>query len=282
MVPASDALFTRRAWLAGCAAAAAGLAWPSGAVAQTSGSHVALVIGNAAYRQAPLRNPVIDATAVAARLRQLGYEVSLKENTSQRELIEALREFSLRATKAAVRVVFYAGHGVQVKGRNYLVPVDANPQTEDELARQSADVGELVERLSAMPQGANVVVLDACRVNPFGGGIVVDAQGRRLKFRGATPPGLARLEAPLGTLLAFSTAPNGIAMDGPAGQHSVYTRHLLAQLAVPAMPVEQLFKRIRVAVADETSRAQVPWESTSLTADFCFRPDAQGQCTVAR
>ena len=114
-------------------------------------------------------------------------------------------------------MLFYAGHGVQVKGRNYLVPIDADPKSEEEIQRQSADVGEFVDRLSAIRTGINIVVLDACRVNPFAGGVIVGPDGRRLKFRGATPGGLATLDAPVGTLVAFSTAPNGVALDGPSG-----------------------------------------------------------------
>ena len=246
--------------------------------ADTPGQRIALVIGNGAYKDAPLKNPVDDSRAVADSLRRLGYHVVQRENTSLRELIEALREFSLRAPKSAVRMLFYAGHGVQVKGRNYLVPVDADPQSEADIARQSADVGELVDRLSAIPQGANIVVLDACRVNPFAGGVIVGPDGRRLRFRGAGDTGLAKLDVSFGMLVAFSTAPNGVALDGASGKHSVYARHLLANLETPGLAIEELFKRVRIGVAADTARVQVPWESSSLTTDFCFKPNAQGHC----
>jgi uncharacterized caspase-like protein len=242
------------------------------------GARIALVIGNGAYRAAPLKNPPGDANAVAAMLRGLGYDVTLRQNTGRRELIESLREFSVRAPKASVRMLFYAGHGVQLKGRNYLVPVDADPKSEEDIPRQSADVGEFIDRLSAIRTGANIVVLDACRVNPFASGVIVGPDGRRLKFRGLTPGGLATLDAPVGTLVAFSTAPNGVALDGAGGQHSVYARHLLAHLPTPGLPIEQLFKRVRIGVAQDTGRVQVPWESSSLTTDFCFKSDAKGQC----
>jgi uncharacterized caspase-like protein len=271
----------RRRLLGAMAATIAGAATgaqPLRALASRDQERIALVIGNSAYRVAPLKNPVNDAKAVAARLRGLGYAVGLHENTSMRELIESLREFSLRATQAQVRMLFYAGHGVQLRGRNYLLPIDADPRTEDDIARQGADVGAFVERLSAIPHGINVVVLDACRVNPFAGGVIVGPDGRRLKFRGSTPPGLAPLDAPTGTMIAFSTSPNGVALDNPDGAHSVYTKHLLGHLDTPGLPIEQLFKRVRVGVAADTARVQVPWESSSLTADFCFRPSAQGHC----
>jgi uncharacterized caspase-like protein len=243
-----------------------------------AGRRIALVIGNGAYKSAPLKNPRADAEAMAATLKQLGYEVQLKLDTRLFDLIEALRDFSLRAQQSAVRLLFYAGHGVQAKGRNYLLPIDAEPQSEDEMPAKAADVGEFIDRLGGIKHGLNLVVLDACRVNPFAGGVIVGPDGRRLKFRGVTPTGLAPLDAPVGTLVAFSTAPNGVALDGPVGAHSIYTKHLLANLPTPALPVEQLFKRVRIAVAEETQRVQVPWESSSLTADFCFKSGAQGQC----
>ena len=275
-------LLTRRTVL-GCAAGAAALCGvPAIAAPGTAdgggAQRVALVIGNGAYRTAPLRNPPGDAAAIATTLRGLGYDVTLRQNTRLADLIESLRAFSLRAPKASVRMLFYAGHGVQVKGRNYLVPIDADPKSEDDIPKQSADVGEFIDRLSAIPTGANIVVLDACRVNPFAGGVIVGPDGRRLKFRGATPGGLATLDAPVGTLVAFSTAPNGVALDGTDGQHSVYARHLLANLPTPGLPIEQLFKRVRIAVAEDTKRVQVPWESSSLTADFCFKSNADGRC----
>jgi uncharacterized caspase-like protein len=275
-------LLTRRVLLR-CALGAAALPFGPAMSATdnvpSSGSRIALVIGNGAYRAAPpLKNPPGDANAVAAALRGLGYDVTFRQNTGLRELIESLREFSLRAPKASVRMLFYAGHGVQVKGRNYLVPIDADPKSEEDIQRQSADVGEFIDRLSALRTGANIVVLDACRVNPFAGGVIVGPDGRRLKFRGATPGGLATLDAPVGTLVAFSTAPNGVALDGANSEHSVYARHLLANLPTPGLQIEQLFKRVRIGVAEDTGRVQVPWESSSLTADFCFKSDDKGRC----
>lgn len=270
----------RRRLLAAASALAFGTLGPfgaSGARAQAA-ERIALVIGNGAYRSAPLKNPVGDARAMADSLKRLGYDVNLRTDTPLAQLIEALRDFSLRAPRSAVRLVFYAGHGVQVRGRNYLVPIDADPKSPEDIALQAADVGEFVDRLSAIPHGANIVILDACRVNPFAGGVIVGPDGRRMRFRGSTPAGLAPLDAPIGTLVAFSTAPNGVALDGAGGEHSVYAKHLLELLPTPGLPIEQLFKKVRIGVAQDTGRVQVPWESSSLTADFCFKPDAQGRC----
>jgi uncharacterized caspase-like protein len=277
----ASAPLRRRTLLRALGAAAFGAALPhvfAAGPAAAADKRIALVIGNGAYKSSPLKNPVSDARAVAATLKQLGYEVVLRENTSLVDLIESLRDFAVRATRSSVRLLFYAGHGIQAKGRNYLLPVDVEPQSEDEIAAKTADVNELIDRLGTIKSGLNIVVLDACRVNPFAGGVIVGPDGRRLKFRGVTPAGLAPLDAPVGSLVAFSTAPNGIALDGATGEHSIYAKHLLANLQTPGLPVEQLFKRVRIAVAQETQRVQVPWESSSLTTEFCFRTSPQGVC----
>ena len=256
------------------------------ALAETAGNgsarKVALVIGNASYRVGELKNPVNDAQAVAGSLRSLGFDVTLRENTSLRDMIEAFRQFSMTSRNAQVRLVFYAGHGVQVKGRNYLLPVDTEIRGEDEVATKSADLNELLERLGATKEGMNIFILDACRNNPFSGAEILGPDGRRLKFRGATPAGLAPVEAPLGSMVAFSTAPGGVALDNPAERNSLYTKHLLASMQQPGIPIEQVFKQVRLGVARETGRVQVPWESSSLTGDFCFMPGANGGCSAIR
>jgi len=248
--------------------------------ASGSGTKAALVIGNAAYRVGALKNPVKDAQAVAASLQALGFDVMLRENATLRDMIESFRQFSIASRNASVRLVFYAGHGVQVKGRNYLLPVDTEIRGEDEMSTKSADLDELLERLAAIKQGINIVILDACRNNPFSGSEIVGPDGRRLKFRGATPAGLARVDAPLGSMVAFSTAPGGVALDNPSEQNSIYTKHLLAAMRAPGLPIEMVFKQVRLAVAQDTGRAQVPWESSNLTGDFCFTPGADGTCGV--
>jgi carboxyl-terminal processing protease len=229
-----------------------------------------------------LKNPVNDAQAVAAQLRTLGFDVALRENTTLRDMIESFRQFSFDGKAADVRVVFYAGHGVQVKGRNYLLPVDTEIRGEDEVPAKSADLNELLDRLGASKQGINIVILDACRNNPFSGVELVGPDGRRLKFRGATPAGLAPVEAPLGSMVAFSTAPGGVALDSPREKNSLYTKHLIDAMKTPGLPVELLFKQVRLAVARETGRVQVPWESSSLTGDFCFREGPTGTCSTLR
>ena len=283
---------TRRRLCAGLALASIGvpclaaqattLAPASGASAVAGERKVALVIGNSAYRVGVLKNPVNDAQAVAASLRALGFEVLLRENTSLRDLIESFRQFSLSTRSASVRVVYYAGHGLQLKGRNYLLPVDTDIRGEDEVVAKTADLNELLDRLGDAKQGVNIVILDACRNNPFSGVDLVGPDGRRLKYRGATPGGLAPVEAPLGSMVAFSTAPGGIALDNPSEKNSLYTKHLLANMQSPGLPVELLFKQVRLGVARETGRVQVPWESSSLMGEFCFIRDTNGSCSASR
>ena len=192
------------------------------------------------------------------------------------------RSFSLNTRSASVRVVYYAGHGLQLKGRNYLLPVDTEIRGEDEVVAKSADLNELLDRLGNTKQGINIVILDACRNNPFSGVEFVGPDGRRLKFRGATPAGLAPVEAPLGSMIAFSTAPGGVALDNPSEKNSLYTKHLLTSMRSPGLPIELLFKQVRLGVARETGRVQVPWESSSLTGEFCFVRDRNGSCNSGR
>lgn len=242
-------------------------------------SRLALVIGNADYRGDSLKNPVNDARAVASTLRLLGFEVIQLENASLRELIASLQEFSIRARRNEVRLVYYAGHGVQVKGRNFLIPVDAEIADEDDVPRKSADVNDLLDRLGDLKSGMNVVILDACRNNPFNNTPTLNAEGRRIRTRGLFEgQGLAKVSAPNGTLIAYSTSPGTVAIDSVRQANSVYAKHLLANIVTPGIPIEQVFKRVRIAVARETQNLQIPWETSSLMGDFCFKRGFGDQC----
>ena len=188
---------------------------------------LALVIGNSNYRQAPLKNPVNDARAVAQALGDLGFKVIMRENAELGDMLEAIREFSILARRSSVRLLYYAGHGAQVDGHNYLIPVNEDITGDDDIARKSADMSELVEQLAGLQEGTNILILDACRNNPYKKAAFKTADGRLIRLRGATNSGLARVEAPNGTLVAFSTAPGAIAMDGRGYENSLYTKHLL-------------------------------------------------------
>lgn len=221
---------------------------------------LALVIGNGAYGSAPLRNPTNDARSVARALSGLGFEVVHQENLGLRAMARSIRDFGNKLKQnGGIGLFYYAGHGMQVKGRNYLIPVDADIQSEDEIAFNAVDANLVLEKMDAANNGLNVVILDACRNNSFA-----------RSFRSAAQ-GLAQMDAPGGTLIAFATAPGSVANDGD-GSNGVYTKHLIEHMGVPGVPVEQLFKRVRIGVTRETHDRQVPAESSSLKGDFYFKP----------
>ena len=239
-------------------------AWPQ------ASSRVALIIGNAAYIDAPLRNPVHDMHAVATTLQGVGFAVTTRENLSLVPLREALRSFVLSTRSADVRLVYFAGHGFQLRGRNYLVPVASKIENETHVLERTADATELIEQLGAIGHGANIVIIDACRVHPL------FAPGTRRMW--AVKPGQAPASAPIGTVVAFSTRPGQVALDGE-GTLGIYARHLVGEIKrAPQAPVEQLFKRVRAGVSAETGNRQVPWESSDLNGELCLRPPASGPC----
>jgi uncharacterized caspase-like protein len=242
--------------------------------APPAASRAALVIGNGAYNEAPLRNPVSDAKAVAAALERLGFATTLVTNGGWQSLGQAVRSFGDQHSAASMRVVYYAGHGAQIRGRNYMVPVDVDVSDEADLIRKSIDANELVQRLARQPQAVNLLILDACRNNPASQ-VALAADGRRLRTRSSGAPGLARMQAPAGSLIAYATAPGQVADDRAGGEHSLYTKHLLAHIATPGMPLERLFKRVRLEVLRESQSQQQPWEENSLTVEACL----SGRCS---
>ena len=237
------------------------LAVAPGTPAAATETRVALVIGNSNYKSAPLRNPVNDARAIADKLQGLGFKVTLKLDQNQRSMAEAIRVFGNQLKAGGAGLFYYAGHGMQVRGRNFLIPVDADIQNEDEVPYRSVDANEVLSKMETAKNRLNLMILDACRNNPFS-----------RKFRSSSQ-GLAQMDAPSGTLVAFATAPGSVASDG-TGKNGIYTQHLLASLGQPGVPVEQLFKRVRVGVMKDTRNAQVPWEASSLVGDFYFKPGA--------
>jgi uncharacterized caspase-like protein len=267
----------RRSFVRACAAAVIALALPQGHAHAQTRERVALVIGNGDYLQGPLKNARPDARAIAGTLRGLDFDVKHLENLRREELLDALRDFTDRARTAQVRVLYFAGHGAQLRGQNWLLPVDAVLRDEEEIATRAANASEAIERLGRLRQGVNIVVLDACRSVP----VVLAARTRSGSGTRAVSSGLAQMVAPAGTLVAYSTAPGAIAFDGADG-HSPYTRHLIGQMREPALPVEQLFKRVRAAVREETGERQTPWETSSLVGDFCFRAGPNGECGGGR
>lgn len=259
------------------------LALPSAALADPAG-RVALVIGNSDYRAAPLKNPANDAEDVAKKLGQLGFSVIHLKDVRFKPMVEAFQDFARRAPKHEVRLLYYAGHGLQFRDSNYLIPVDADLKEQGEIARQTFLFDGLVEKLAQIKGGVNIYILDACRHNPFGSIVAFGKDGREIRLRGNAANsgpvvGLAPpKQAIAGTFIAFSTTPGQIAHDNPAGRNSVYAKHLLRHLDAPGVAIGDLFMRVRAGVIEETQSQQVPWESTSLVEKFCFKVGTGGVC----
>jgi formylglycine-generating enzyme required for sulfatase activity len=259
----------REGWIAQAAAQVhpeRGLIVPP-AAASSSQVRTALVIGNAAYNEdiGPLKNPGNDATDMAATLRQLGFAVTLVRDASHQRMDEAVEDFSRQLRPGSVAVFYYAGHGAQVGGRNYLIPLGARITTVAVVPYQAVAAEEVLARMEAAGQGKslNVIILDACRNAPF-------MRGWRSPLRGLAP-----MQATGGSLIAYATAPGSVAKDG-TGRNGTYTQHLLRFMTEPNLPVTEMFIKVRLAVQQETNGAQIPWEQSSLLGSFSFQLVAAG------
>ena len=236
------------------------------------GGRTALVIGNSLYDAATLKNPENDARDMAVALKACGFDVILEINTDRRAMDAAIRTFGYRLKKGGVGLFFYAGHAMQVAGANYLLPVDSIIQAETDIVYEAVNAGKVLSAMHSAGNSLNIVILDACRDNPFETG-----------YRSASPlyRGLARMEAPKGTLLAYSTSPGRVAADGD-GRNSPYTGLLLNYMQQRNTPVETVFKNVRRAIDRKTDGRQIPWESTSLTGDFYFNQSDKKQVEARR
>lgn len=220
----------------------------------------ALVIGNGGYRTAPLRNPRNDAEAVAKALTATGFVVTKLIDADQKAMRRAVVDLGRRLRGAdSVGVLYYAGHGVQLAGENYLIPVGADIRNESEVAVEGLNLAEILKTMGAAQSRVNIVILDACRNNPF-------ANGER-----SGGGGLAPVDAPAGTLIAFATAPGQIALDGE-GANSPYSLALAKAIPVAGVGLEEVFRRTRREVLAVTGKRQTPWEHSSLTGEFFFKP----------
>ena len=237
---------------------------------QGAEQRVALVIGNSNYQNAmQLTNPGNDAQSMAQLLNQAGFEVIAATDLTQNDMVKVVQDFSDKVAARGpntVAMVYYAGHGVQLEGENYLIPIDAKVSSPSELVKDSVRLVDVMATLEAIPSRVRIVVLDACRNNPFPS--VVDA-GR----------GLAIVDAPNGSIVGYSTAPGTEAQDGSDG-HSPYTSAFLRLAREPNLPIEKLFKRVRLEVNHTTEGEQTPWESSSLTSEFYFFGDTAVAATL--
>ena len=230
-------------------------------VAEGASNRVALVIGNASYSTMPsLKNPVNDARLITDTLRKVGFEVDLKVNASQRELKIAIRDLGSRlrsGDKSTTGLFFYAGHGIQSGGSNYLIPVEAKIRDESDLEIDAVNTSWLLRQMEFAGNELNLVILDACRDNPLSGA-----------FRNAAR-GLARMESPRGTFIGYSAGPGKVALDGE-GANSPYSLALSKYILDPALDLENVFKQVRIDVENQTRGRQTPWEESSVTGSFYF------------
>ena len=231
-------------------------------VKEEAQTRFALVIGNAKYKNIPtLLNPSNDAYDMKQALAQLGFNVAyLSDARNRRVMTEAVREFgnNLMRHPNAVGLFFYAGHAMQINGVNYLIPVDAVIKGEADVEFETLNVNYLLQTMDMAENQMNIIIMDACRNNPYARG-----------FRSVLDRGLAPMDSPTGSIIAFATAPGKTAADGN-GRNGTFTKHLLEYIHRSELTIEQMFKQVRVAVIDETGGSQTPWETSSLQGDFCF------------
>ncbi|MCM3874135.1 MAG: caspase family protein [Pyrinomonadaceae bacterium] len=223
----------------------------------TTEKRVALVIGNSRYEGSPLRNPVNDANLVSATLREMGFDVIARTDVNLREMQLAVREFSRKIHNGSIGLFYYAGHGMQSGGRNFLIPIGAQIEAEGDLVLEGLDLNSVLEQMGQAQNRLNIVILDACRNNPFA-----------RSFRGGSQ-GLAQVNAPAGTFIAYATAPGQTASDGK-GQNGLYTQELMANMRSPGLPIEEVFKRVRAQVRQKSNGLQIPWDASSLEGSFSF------------
>ncbi|UII30106.1 caspase family protein [Fulvivirga ulvae] len=227
---------------------------------------LALIIGNAEYQNAnKLLNPVNDARSMKKALTGLGFEVMQYENLTQREMKQVIDEFGRKLEAYDVGLFYFAGHGIQANGNNYLIPVETNLTNEQQIEYDCVRADRVLGLMEYAKSKVNIVILDACRNNPF----------KRSWSRSAQGEGLAFMNAPSGSLIAYATAPGKTASDG-SGSNGLYTEALLKNLFTPDLTILQVFQNVRKSVVDQSARQQIPWESTSLIGDFYFNKTQAG------
>jgi hypothetical protein len=221
-------------------------------------NRIALVIGNYDYRNRPLKNPKADAEDMKDFLQTADFDVIYLGNGRLKDMRSHVEEFISRLRHSDVGLIYYSGHGVEYRGRNYLLPVDTNIQEEGEIPRQAIDISAVVDSLNKLERKVNIVIIDACRSN------FIPSSVRSASI------GLRKMDGVRGTILAFSTAPGQVAEDGN-DRNSPYTKHLLRSMAVPGRKIEDVFKETARQVEVETVGRQVPWYNSSLLVDFSLK-----------
>jgi len=218
---------------------------------------MALVIGNSSYSEAPLKNPVNDANDISKALKRLDFKVTTITNANKRAMSKAIKKFGKSLNKNDVGLFYFAGHGMQVQGRNYLIPVGSNIEDEDDLEFDAIDAALVLAKMESAGNGLNIVMLDACRNNPF-------ARSFRSSNRG-----LARMDTPKGSMLVYATGKNAVAADGD-GRNGLFTQSLLEHIETQNISLQEVIRRTRAGVVKKSREKQVPWLSSSVTQLFYF------------
>ena len=228
----------------------------------------ALVIGNSNYLgyKRSLKNPINDAKLMAESLSKLGFQVKQYTDLDRAGFVNAVGDFASALPAGATALVFYAGHGMQIGGLSYLIPTDMPVTSEQSVPLRAYPVKTLLERISATKSSVNVVVFDACRDNPF-------QPPPPVQYRNFANLGLAPVQAPRGTVVAYSTAPGQLAADGKEG-NSLYTAALAKVIQEPGLSLEDVFKKVSSQVRKTTFDDQIPWFESSLTEEYFFLPPA--------
>jgi uncharacterized protein (TIGR02145 family) len=221
---------------------------------------IALVIGNGSYLTSELANPENDARAMTEVLTKLGFVVYKYENLTQSQMKSAIDEFGMKLNNYDIGIFYYAGHGIQSNGFNYLIPVDAQLNIEKQVEYDCVQVDRILAYMEASGTKVNIIILDACRNNPF----------ERSWTRSSNGKGLAFMNAPKGSLIAYATSPGSTASDG-SGENGLYTSAILESIQIPNITVLQMFQNVRSIVLEKSNKQQTPWESTSLIGDFYFK-----------
>ena len=239
---------------------------------------VAFVVGNGAYKNvAQLPNPPMDAKAMAAVLRNVGFEVVEGTNLTRDKMTERLLEFGKKAQGADVAVFFYAGHGIAIGGTNYLLPVDADIKSEMDVKLGAAINIDLTLDQTMSDAKVKLVFLDACRDNPFAAKIKSNSATRSVSVQS----GLAEMKSGEGTLIAFATGPGQTALDGQGGTNSPFTRALIAHITTPGVEIQQAMTEVRAQVNEETNKSQLPWGHTNLIGSVYLNPAAAPAANTA-
>jgi uncharacterized caspase-like protein/predicted small secreted protein len=238
---------------------------PKMTTGEVKGKRYALVMGNASYDVDPnisqLQNPLNDARDMRKALQDVGFKVVYLENAANRRQMKvAVQKFTDQLGSGDVGLFYYAGHAVQIKGKNYLIPTKVKLPTETEVEYETMSAQYVLDKMEDAGNGFNIIILDACRDNPL---------SKIRSLRGHAKGGLAEMRNPKGSIIAFATSPNKGAEDGDE-RNGTYTKHLLRAIKIPGLTVEQMFKKVRDAVWEETKGRQIPWENSSLRGEFCF------------